>query len=85
MIPVQKGKKLQIELPIGKWVQLDSFDNARECRQAAAEHLRQAQTDTPDDKVRIFQAQSWKCIATDDPRLAHDPPMPRIPVTPPDE
>jgi hypothetical protein len=71
MVPARKGESIKTDLPVAKWTYLNSFDTARECRDAATEHQRQAETDTPEDKQRQIQANAWECIATDDPRLAH--------------
>ena len=71
LVPVRSGNSVKADLAIGKWTYLNSFDTARECREAALDHQRQTKDDTPDDQLRQLQAQLWECIATDDPRLQH--------------
>jgi len=70
IVPPNKDGQILIDRPLSKWTYLNSFDSARECREAGLEHVRQAETDTPADRARLSQAQAWECIATDDPRLA---------------
>jgi hypothetical protein len=51
--------------PLEEWVYVDSFDTAKECRDAGLkEEQRYAK-----DPVEADEYGSWECIATDDPRL----------------
>jgi hypothetical protein len=52
-------------VPFEEWVYVDSFDTAKECRDAGRkEEERRAK-----DALEADQYGNWECIATDDPRL----------------
>ena len=56
------------ELPVERWAHVDSFDSADACRAAGYEYQQRAAASA--DPVKMKEAGNWKCIATDDPRLA---------------
>ncbi len=59
--PIQNGKA--VDVPISEWSHLDSFDSARECRDAGYRYQdRQKAENKP-------LPGAWECIASDDPRL----------------
>jgi hypothetical protein len=54
--------------PLSQWTIVD-FDSARGCIDAHARLLRDRVMKNVNDEIRIEQAYSARCIATDDPRL----------------
>jgi len=55
--------------PLSQWTIVDSFDSARGCSDAHVRLLRDRVMKNVNDEIRIEQAYSARCIATDDPRL----------------
>jgi hypothetical protein len=72
IVPPTKGDNIQSTEPLGKWTYVNSFDTARECRQAALERQKESQTETPGEKERFSLSE---CIATSDPRLKTKAPV----------
>ena len=67
MVPPRENDnsaKLRI-VPLGEWVYVDSFDTAKECRDAG---LKEEQVYAK-DPLEADEYDTWECIATDDPRL----------------
>jgi hypothetical protein len=55
--------------PLSQWTILDSFDSAEECIDAHVKLLRDRVIKNVNDEIRLEQAYSARCIATDNPRL----------------
>jgi hypothetical protein len=67
MVPPRENDnsaKLRI-VPLAEWVYVDSFDTAKECRDAGLEEEHQYAK----DPLEADEYGTWECIATDDPRL----------------
>jgi hypothetical protein len=65
MVPPRENDnsaKLRI-VPLAEWI--DSFDTAKECRDAGLEEEHQYAK----DPLEADEYGTWECIATDDPRL----------------
>ena len=63
--PVRNGEIRNVPLP--DWGHFDSFDTAKECRDAGYDLIER--TEKQGDKDRIMSAKAFECIASDDPRL----------------
>jgi len=66
MLPPAKNGQIR-DAPIELWAHIDSFDTADQCRDAAQEIMKRA--DSKGDQTRIAAAYAYECIASDDPRL----------------
>jgi hypothetical protein len=77
IVPPTKGDHVLSADPLGKWTYVNSFDTARECREAALEPQKRSQTETPAEKEKLSL---WECIATGDPRLRIKAPVVRPPA-----
>jgi hypothetical protein len=68
MVPLRESDnsaKLRANVPLSEWEYVDSFDTAKECREAGLkEEQRYAK-----DPLEANEYGTWECIATDDPRL----------------
>ncbi len=66
MPPMDENHKIYMDLPIGQWQVLDSFDSAQECRQVLVQMWTAARDQGGWYKERL---QSSHCFSTDDSRL----------------
>jgi hypothetical protein len=63
------GWYLMVPPLVPQWTILDSFDSAEECIDAHVKLLRDRFIKNANDEIRLEQAYSARCIATDNPRL----------------
>jgi len=81
MAPPMSGRDSYLpELaPLSRWATFDSFDTAKECRDARSDMLKATRDfvrkkplskEAATDNLRRYAAMFGQCIASDDPRLA---------------
>jgi hypothetical protein len=59
-----KSAKLRV-VPLAEWVYVDSFDTAKECKDAGMKK----EKSYAKDPLEADEYGTWECIATDDARL----------------
>ena len=57
------------DAPLAHWPHNDSFDSAKECREAGVGLQERAAKNRSLTKAQIDARTMWECIASDDPRL----------------
>ena len=64
------GKSFDVRAPLSRWSDMDSFDTARECKNALGREASQTAKRFGLLSVEALREGGSRCIASDDPRLA---------------